>query len=41
VSQITLPTQAYQQYVLGQLATGGIDPVTGAAFPAQPAEVPF
>jgi hypothetical protein len=41
VSQITLPTPAYQQYVLGQLTTGGMDPVTGAAFPAQPAEVPF
>jgi hypothetical protein len=41
VSQITLPTPAYQQYVLGQLATGGMDPVTGAALPAQPAEIPF
>ena len=41
VSQITLPTPAYQQYVLGQLATGGTDPVTGAALPAQPAEIPF
>src|SRR5450631_1863186 len=28
VSQITLPTPSYQQYVLGQLATGGTDPVT-------------
>jgi len=33
VSQITLPTPAYQQYVLGQLATGGADPVTGSLFP--------
>jgi hypothetical protein len=41
VSQITLPTPAYQQYVLGQLATGGVDPVTGAAFPAESAEIPF
>ena len=41
VSQITLPTPAYQQYVLSQLATGGVDPVTGAAFPAEPAEIPF
>jgi len=41
VSQITLPTPAYQQYVLGQLATGGTDPVTGATLPAQPAEIPF
>ena len=41
VSQITLPTPAYQQYVLGQLAVGGTDPITGAALPAQPAEIPF
>src|SRR5205814_4346240 len=41
VSQITLPTPAYQQYVLGQLATGGTDPVTGATLPSQPAEIPF
>src|SRR5579863_2736674 len=41
VSQITLPTPAYQQYVLGQLATGGKDPVTGAALPAEPAEISF
>jgi len=41
VSQITLPTAAYQQYVLGQLASGGTDPITGASLPAEPAEVPF
>ena len=41
VSQITLPTPAYQQYVLGQLAAGGIDQVTGTTLPAQPAEIPF
>jgi len=41
VSQITLPTPAYQQYVLGQLAIGGIDPVTGTSFPAEPVEIPF
>src|SRR5271157_1017017 len=41
VSQITLPTPAYQQYVLGQLAVGGVDPVTGTALPAQPSEIPF
>jgi Carboxypeptidase regulatory-like domain len=41
VSQITLPTPTYQQYVLGQLAVGGTDPVTGTPLPAQPAEVPF
>jgi len=41
VTQITLPTLAYQQYVLAQLAKGGADPVTGTALPAQPAEIPF
>ncbi len=41
VSSITLPTTAYQQYVLGQLAMGGNDPVTGTNLPAQPAEIPF
>jgi len=41
VSQITLPTSAYQQYVLSQLAVGGLDPVTGTALPAQPEEISF
>ena len=41
VSQITLPTPAYQQYVLAQLAKGGVDPVTGTTLPAQPGEIPF
>jgi hypothetical protein len=41
VTPATLPTPAYQQYVLGQLASGGTDPVTGSALPAQPAEIPF
>ena len=41
VTATTLPTPAYQQYVLGQLATGGYDPVTGTNLPAQPAEIPF
>jgi hypothetical protein len=41
VTPTTLPTPAYQQYVLGQLASGGYDPVTGASLPAQPAEIPF
>ena len=41
VSQITLPTPAYQQYVLRQLPVGGTDPVTGTSLPAQPAEIPF
>ncbi|MGH9605939.1 MAG: carboxypeptidase regulatory-like domain-containing protein [Terracidiphilus sp.] len=41
VTPTTLPTPAYQQYVLEQLATGGSDPVTGTILPAQPAEIPF
>ncbi len=41
VSQITLPTAAYQQYVLEHLALGGTDPITGTPLPAQPAEIPF
>jgi hypothetical protein len=41
VTPTTLPTPAYQQYVLGHLATGGNDPVTGTHLPAQPAEIPF
>ncbi len=41
VTSTTLPTPAYQQYVLGQLATGGYDPVTGTNLPAQPTEIPF
>ena len=41
VTPTTLPTPAYQQYVLAQLATGGYDPVTGTNLPAEPAEAPF
>jgi hypothetical protein len=41
VSQVTLPTPAYQKYALGQLAVGGTDPVTGTSLPAEPAEIPF
>ncbi len=52
VTPTTLPTPAYEQYVLGQtyvpgpyvqgqLETGGTDPITGTTLPAQPAEVPF
>ena len=41
VTPTTLPTPAYQQYVLGQLATGGYDPVTGTDLPPQPSEIPF
>ena len=41
VSQVTVPSPAYQQYVLTRLTMGGSDPITGTALPAQPAEVPF
>ncbi len=41
VDSVTLPAPAYQQYVLGQLAVGGTDPVTGTSLPAEPAEIPF
>ncbi len=35
------PSAAYQQYVLSQLAVGGVDPITGTTLPAEPAEVAF
>ena len=41
VSQVVAPSPAYQQYVLGQLAVGGTDPITGTALPAEPQEIPF
>ncbi len=41
VSQAVVPTPAYQSYVLGQLALGGTDPITGTALPAQPEEISF
>jgi hypothetical protein len=41
VSQITLPSPAYQQYVLEQLATGSYDPIAQQNLPPQPAEIPF
>src|SRR5260370_15048695 len=40
VSEVTAPSPVYQQYVLQQLTTGGVDPTTGTVLPAQPAEVP-
>ncbi len=41
VSQAVAPSPAFQQYVLGQLAKGGTDPITGTALPAQPDEIAF
>jgi len=41
VAQAVVPTPAYRQYVLGQLAQGGADPITGTALPPEKAEIPF
>ena len=41
VARTTVPSAAYQQYVLQQLPLGGADPVTGTMLPAEPQEVPF
>jgi hypothetical protein len=41
VAEATLPTPAYQAYVLHALTVGGTDPVTNATYSPQPAEVPF
>lgn len=38
---ITVPTAAFQQYVVQQLPLGGIDSVTGTQYPAAPQLVPF
>lgn len=41
VSATTVPTPAFQTYVLRQLPLGGTDAVTGSAYPAAPQLVPF
>ena len=41
VARTTVPSSAYQQYVLHQLPQGGTDPINGTVLPAQPQEVPF
>ena len=41
VSEVTAPSPVYQQYVLQQLAVGGVDPITGVTLAAQPAEIPL
>src|SRR5258708_6885016 len=38
---LTLPTAAFQQYVLGQLPRGGTDVIAGTTYPAAPELVPF
>ena len=41
VTPTTVPTTAFQDYVLQQLPLGGVDAITGASYPAEPAIVPF
>ena len=41
VTATTVPTPAFQNYVLNQLPVGGTDAVTGAFYPASPESVPF
>src|SRR5579872_5371219 len=41
VTPATVPTPAFQSYVLQQLPLGGIDSVTGSSYPAAPQLVPF
>jgi len=41
VTPATVPTSAFQNYVLQQLPLGGVDAVTGAAYPAAPQMAPF
>ena len=41
VTPTTVPTVAFQQYVLQQLPLGGTDSVTGSTYPAEPQLVPF
>ncbi|HEY6341657.1 MAG TPA: carboxypeptidase regulatory-like domain-containing protein [Bryobacteraceae bacterium] len=41
VSATTVPTPAFQNYVLQQLAAGGTDATTGSAYPPAPRQVSF
>jgi Carboxypeptidase regulatory-like domain len=41
ITRTTVPSPAYQQYVLQQLPKGGTDPINGTTLPAQPEEVAF
>ncbi len=41
LARTTVPSPAYQQYVLQQLPQGGTDPINGTMLPAQPEEVAF
>jgi Carboxypeptidase regulatory-like domain len=41
VTPTTVPTPAFENYVLQQLPLGGTDSVTGSVYPASPQSVPF
>lgn len=41
VTPTTVPTPAFENYVLQQLPIGGTDSVTGSLYPASPQSVPF
>ncbi|MFZ0284725.1 MAG: hypothetical protein WAL32_05800, partial [Terriglobales bacterium] len=41
VTATTVPSAAFQQYVLQQLPLGGTDAITGSSYPAAPQQVPF
>jgi hypothetical protein len=41
IARSTVPSAAYEQYVLQQLPQGGTDPVNSTVLPAQPGEVNF
>src|SRR3984957_11072952 len=41
VTATTVPTEAFQNYVLQQLPRGGVDAITGAIYPAAPQMAPF
>ncbi|HTA24572.1 MAG TPA: carboxypeptidase regulatory-like domain-containing protein [Terriglobales bacterium] len=41
VTATTVPSAAFQQYVLQQLPLGGTDAVTGSSYAASPLQVPF
>lgn len=41
VQSVTVPSSAFQNYVLQQLPRGGVDTITGNTYPASPVQVPF
>src|SRR5271156_4057125 len=41
IARTTVPSPAYQQYVLQQLPQGGTDPIDGTVLPPQPQEAAF